>query len=131
MVSCSDAGGNELRLAASCKPQDQTRSQASLSVICDTGLWIYKGRFTASCVYRIHEPVAEQDAEHKVHVLRTYNRVNQSMRYDTDMTRISLLQCQCRLILPHGAGHEWRLVMRATVLLCVVHYGVHESSHAL
>lgn len=51
MVSCSDGGGNELRLAASCKPQDQTRSQASLSGICDTGLWIYKGHFTASCVY--------------------------------------------------------------------------------
>lgn len=104
MVSCSDAGGNELRLAASCKPAGQTRSQASLSVICDNAEALdLQGAFTASCVYRIHEPVAEQDAELKVHV-HTAESIN-AIRYDTGMTWILPLQCQS--VLPYPTPWSW------------------------
>jgi hypothetical protein len=123
MVSCSDAGGNELRLAASCKPQARS---AAKQPVGDTrmdavlaGGWTSRGRTAGACIEYTSLPRARaRSSKYR------YASIHQSMRYRHDLT------FPCCLILPHGAGHEWWLVMRATVLQCVVHYGVHESSHA-
>ncbi|KAL7942920.1 hypothetical protein V8C42DRAFT_142185 [Trichoderma barbatum] len=125
MVSCSDAGGNELRLAALLRAVGHKRSQAACRRYA-----IMAGFQGAGPRVRVSSTRACRGARRKASVQVQVQGgraetpvIDQSMRYRPGMMLLGR-------ILPHGAGREWWLVMRATVLRCVVHYGVHESSHA-